>query len=152
MYEIPQKKIDQLIVDLLNKTSVFSSPDAVLCPLQGAKYIAKTLKNAGFTVGEIPIHTYNNKKQQTSLKVRISSKNLQLIKKSKEIWIWDDIYDTGFTMCILQSLVKTINPSCNVRKIALYRKNHNSGIDSTNDVIVGEKVFDWVKFPWEKTE
>ena len=134
---------------LLQAASKYPQPDLVLCPLNGARYIGLTLEvhnQYKFNIGYPKIHTYDRHKQSGGVKFVVSPKLATSIKNSHYIWIWDDIYDTGFTMSLLSALIPVINTQAHVYKIALY------GRKLVDDVLIGEITDKWVVFPWEQLQ
>ena len=140
-------QIRTLIDCLLSQAaSKYPQPDLVLCPLNGARYIGLTLEvhnQYKFNIGYPKIHTYDRHKQSGGVKFIISPKLATSIKNSHYIWIWDDIYDTGFTMKVVDSILYAINENIEVKRFTLYSKI------PTNFVIYGEITDEWLTFPWE---
>jgi hypoxanthine phosphoribosyltransferase len=143
---VSYQQVDSLIKKLHTRLSQSqNSPDLVLCPLSGARYIGVTLQmQYDYNVGYPKIHTYNKDKQQSGgIKFSISPSLGKKIYNSQKIWLWDDIYDSGFTMTLLSSIILAINPQITITKVALYSKQN------ADDVHIGEITDSWIQFPWE---
>lgn len=137
-YETVNKLLDKIT------SNITSYPNCVIGILNGGRYPAEYIASKiNKPIHFVKISTYKQSHKSGSIGISIPKSTHKAIEKSQIIWIADDIYDTGFTMKVVDSILYAINENIEVKRFTLYSKI------PTNFVIYGEITDEWLTFPWE---
>ena len=143
---VTQQQINDIITKLFISEAQIKRPDTIIGVLNGAKTITNTL-GALLNVKTcfVKISTYRKESHSGEININIPKHTRRSIEQSKSLWIVDDIYDTGLTMKMIDSLIFVLNEHVEVKRFTLFSKQE------TTFIKFGELTADWIAFPWEQT-
>ncbi len=147
--KIKYREINE-ILDRILKKSFIHKPDLVIGIMDGSKYIIKYIKkNYAVDVAKIIVHSYKNNKTG-NIFIQIPEDTKQKIINADIVYIFDEIYDTGLTIRIVNNLIKSINNDVKIKRFVLYSKQ------ITHYAYYGKLLSNfkdtWIEFPWEKSK
>jgi hypothetical protein len=134
------KKYKKLCYNVYNQIDKTTEYDAILCVLRGGVFLADFLqRKMHLPIYFATVSSYKNKEQQSP---RFEINNLDKFLINKRVLLVDDIYDSGYTIKLLEDLF----PITLLYPCVLISKQKKEGL------IYGKYIRskEWVNFWWEK--